>query len=132
MKKLLHIVASPREDESRTLKVSGAFLEAFKEKHPDWVIDELNLFQYVGGKVEGLVKEKKMIVISSRGGDYSSEQMRAFDMQEPYLRTIFAFVGISDMIFIIAQPVDMGPELEKEKLEEARALARKIARDRQL
>jgi FMN-dependent NADH-azoreductase len=43
MKKLLHIIATPREDESRTLKISGAFLESFRQKHPDWVIEELNL-----------------------------------------------------------------------------------------
>ena len=29
MKKLLHIIATPRGEESRTLAVTGAFLEAF-------------------------------------------------------------------------------------------------------
>src|SRR5579872_6069000 len=45
MKKLLHIIASPREDDSRTLQVAGAFLDAFQEKHPDFVYEELNLAQ---------------------------------------------------------------------------------------
>src|SRR5579872_5723941 len=43
MKKLMHIIATPREDDSRTLQVSEVFLEAFQESHADWVIDELNL-----------------------------------------------------------------------------------------
>lgn len=44
MKKLLHIVASPRGKKSRTLRVAGAFLERFNILHPDWLTDELNLF----------------------------------------------------------------------------------------
>ena len=43
MKKLLHIIATPRGEESRTLKVSNVFLDTFREKHADWVIDELDL-----------------------------------------------------------------------------------------
>src|SRR5271169_610043 len=43
MNKLLHLIASPREEQSRTLEVSRAFLEEFKQSHRDWVIEELNL-----------------------------------------------------------------------------------------
>src|SRR5262249_2395078 len=43
MKKLLHIIATPREDESRTLRIAESFLEAFKSTHPDWVVEDLNL-----------------------------------------------------------------------------------------
>ncbi|MDP2905242.1 MAG: hypothetical protein Q8O22_02930 [Candidatus Omnitrophota bacterium] len=39
MKKLLHIIATPRGEESRTLQVTGAFLKAFSEKHADWVVE---------------------------------------------------------------------------------------------
>jgi FMN-dependent NADH-azoreductase len=42
-KKLFHIIATPREDESCTLQISKAFLDEFQEKHHDWVFDELNL-----------------------------------------------------------------------------------------
>lgn len=44
MKKLLHIIAAPRGDESRTLKVSAAFLEALRDAHPACAVDELNLW----------------------------------------------------------------------------------------
>jgi FMN-dependent NADH-azoreductase len=45
MKKLLHIIATPRGEDSRTLKVTATFLEEFTKTHPDWVIDGLNLFK---------------------------------------------------------------------------------------
>ncbi|MFQ5952110.1 MAG: FMN-dependent NADH-azoreductase, partial [Candidatus Omnitrophota bacterium] len=45
MKKLLHIIATPRENESRTLRVTGSFLEAFKTEHSDWTVEELNLYK---------------------------------------------------------------------------------------
>ena len=45
MKKLLHIIATPRGEESRTLKVSRAFLHAFAAGHPYWVVEELDLFK---------------------------------------------------------------------------------------
>ena len=44
MKKLLHVVASPRGEKSRSLKVASAFLEEFREVHPEWLVDEINVF----------------------------------------------------------------------------------------
>jgi FMN-dependent NADH-azoreductase len=207
MKKILHIVATPREDASRTLSVSREFLRSFQEVHPEYVVDELNLvkesvpdltmkrvdgkyvllggkdlfgdlqeawteitqhidrfmsadlylvsspmwnfgipymlkkyidvivqpkflFRYTPTGVEGLVKNKKMVVITSRGGEYVTEDSLKMDFQEPYLRTIFAFVGLNDITFINAQPMDMGMEKQQERLkraiEEAKALAVKI------
>jgi len=45
MKKLMHIIASPRGEESRTLKVSNSFIESFKKNNPDCDIDALNVFE---------------------------------------------------------------------------------------
>lgn len=207
MKKLLHIIASPREDASRTLAVTKGFLEVFQAKHPEFVIDELNLvkeplpdltmkrvdgkyvllggkdlfgelkeswneiiqhierftsadmflistpmwnynipymlkkyidiimqprylFRYTSTGVEGLVKNKKMIVLTSRGGEYLSDQGRKLDFQEPYLRAIFGLSGITDITFVNAQPMDMGKEMQQSNLqkaiEEAKALAAKL------
>src|SRR3989338_10300727 len=190
MKKILHIIATPRQEDSRTLKVTKVFLKKFKNKYPDCEIDELNLFtgilpvltkkkvdgKYIllGGKSlsgefktawqdiekhidrflsadaylistpmwnfsipyvlkqyidiivqpgylfkytekgpEGLVKNKKMVVIASRGGDYGEDSpFHGYDHQEPYLRSIFGLVGINDITFVIAQPMDaFGPEV---------------------
>ena len=38
----------------------------------------------------------------------------AYDFLESYLRAIFGFVGISDMTFFNAQPMDVSPELRRD------------------
>lgn len=207
MKRLLHIIATPRGEDSRTLKVSKVFLEEFKKKYSQCKIDELNLFektspsitvkmvngkyvllgggelsgelkkawkeieieigrflsadgylistpmwnfgipyvlkhyidiiiqpkylfQYTEKGVEGLVKNKKMVVVTSRGGDYGPQSgFQKFDFQEPYLRTIFGFVGITDITFINAQPMDaLGQKVQDEKLNEGKKVAIELAR----
>jgi FMN-dependent NADH-azoreductase len=61
-----------------------------------------------------------MIVVTSRGGDYSENPAKNFDQQEPYLRTAFGFVGISDLNFIHAQPMDAaGPDVREQKIQAA-------------
>ena len=69
-----------------------------------------------------------MVVITSRGGTYNAPDKSALDFQEPYLRAIFGFVGIKDMEFINAQPMDLGPELQTQKIQEAQVQARELAK----
>ena len=101
----------------------------FLKHYLDVILQPKYLFRYTATGVEGLVKNRKMVVITSRGGDYSSgSQSAAFDQQEPYLRTAFGFVGIKDIEFINAQPMDaLGPEVSRQKIEEAGRQARRIA-----
>ena len=206
MKRLLHIIATPRGASSRTLKVSRSFLGDIKRKHPGCIIDEIELFEeilpelsvkrldgkyallggggltvemekawqgmiahidrflgadtylittpmwnfgvpyrlkhyidvifqpkylfrYTKDGVEGLAKNKKMVVVTSRGGDYSaSGPMRSYDYLEPYLKAAFGFVGITDITFINAQPMDaLGPKVQEEKIKEAQSRAREVA-----
>lgn len=206
MKKILHIIATPRGDLSRTLKVSGTFLKELKSKYPGCDIDTLDLFKdmippltlkAVNGKyvllaskdlsgdlkeawrdielsivrflsadaylistpmwnfsipyvlkhyidvivqpkylfrytdkgVEGLAKNKKMVIITSRGGDYSAASpSHAYDYQEPYLRAIFGLVGITDIVFINAEPMDaLGQDAAEEKIKQAQGLAAETA-----
>lgn len=42
--KLLHIIAAPRGERSRTLQISNAFLAELKAKHSSLHVDELDLF----------------------------------------------------------------------------------------
>lgn len=52
----------------------------------------------------GLVRNKKAIVATSRGGSYAEGTPRFdSDFQEPYLRQILAFMGITDVTFIHAE-----------------------------
>jgi FMN-dependent NADH-azoreductase len=87
------------------------------------------LFRYTEHGVEGLVKNKKMFIIASRGGNYSPDSpFRFFDHQEPYLRTVFGFVGITDITFIVAQPTDaLGTEVMQERVTAAQGEAKRLA-----
>jgi FMN-dependent NADH-azoreductase len=51
----------------------------------------------------GLVTGKKVYVLTSRGGAYTPGTPNAqFDFQEPYLRHVLAFIGLTDVTFIHA------------------------------
>ncbi|MEZ4951092.1 MAG: NAD(P)H-dependent oxidoreductase [Saprospiraceae bacterium] len=47
--RLLHINASPRGADSRTLQISNTYLSALKENNPALVVDELDLDGMVAG-----------------------------------------------------------------------------------
>ncbi len=205
MKTLLHLIASPRGQESQTLKISQAVLDRFRARHPDGKIDSLDLFATklpemtsaeVGGKYqllsgkdldektkkawepieahikrfqaaeivlisapmwnfgapyvlkhyadvilqprylfrytetgpEGLAKGKKVIVASTRAGDYSEgAPAKAMDHLTPWLATILGFIGITDISWLIAQPLWAAPEVAaknlQEQIEKAKALS---------
>jgi FMN-dependent NADH-azoreductase len=204
--KLLHIVATPRPDNSNTLRVSDAYLEALKAQDGDLTIEVLDLFKtdvpavagdnieakytlmigqpidqrhqkswqliesliehfrsadaylisapmwnfnipyalkyYIDaivqpgylfyynemGQAIGMIEGKKMVCITTRGGDYSEgSPYQPYDFQEPYLRAIFGFVGITDMHFINAQPMDVTPEMREAAVEKGIEEARELA-----
>lgn len=54
---------------------------------------------------EGLLKDKKALVITTRGGSYTGKPL---DFQEPYLRAVFDFIGMTDVTFIHAENLAMG------------------------
>ena len=87
----------------------------------DRVLQAGRTFRYTAAGPEGLAGGKKVIVAESRGGVYSTtEGGRAMDHQESYLQTIFGFVGISDVQFVRAEGVGMGPEAKAQALASAR------------
>jgi len=74
-------------------------------------------FRYTEKGPVGLAGGKKVIIASSRGGFYSTnDALQALDHQEAYLRTIMGFFGISDVTVIRAEGVAMGPEFRDKAL----------------
>jgi FMN-dependent NADH-azoreductase len=52
----------------------------------------------------GLLGNRKVVVITARGGAYKKgTPQEMFDFQEPYLRHVFGFVGLTDVTFIHAE-----------------------------
>ena len=53
---------------------------------------------------KGLLENKKVVVITARGGSYRKDGPTSkFDFQEPYLRHILSFIGVTDVTFIHAE-----------------------------
>ena len=79
-------------------------------------------FRYSEKGAEGLAGGKRVIVASSRGGFYGPQTPIAFlDHQENYLRGIFGFFGITDVTFIRAEGIALGPDQRAKAIEAAKS-----------
>ena len=60
-------------------------------------------FSYADGTPKGLIIGKKATFIIATGGIYDAQtQMASFNFVEPYLRSIFGFLGVTDATFLTA------------------------------
>jgi FMN-dependent NADH-azoreductase len=58
-------------------------------------------FSYADGKPKGLLTGKKATFIIATGGVYDAQtQMASFNFVEPYLRSVFGFLGVIDVTFL--------------------------------
>ncbi|MGV2292047.1 NAD(P)H-dependent oxidoreductase [Trinickia sp. YCB016] len=83
----------------------------------DWIARAGVTFRYTENGPEGLVKGKKVFVVSARGGKY---QGTPNDTQTPYLKTFLGFLGMTDVSFIYAEGLNMGPDAANAALAGAR------------
>ena len=85
-------------------------------------------FRYTEKGPEGLAGGKTVIVASTRGGLYGPGSANAaLEHQESYLRSVFGFLGITDIRFVRAEGVNLGEEQRARSLEEAEAAIRDLA-----
>ncbi|MGK9165156.1 FMN-dependent NADH-azoreductase [Inquilinus limosus] len=68
-------------------------------------------FRYGETGAEGLVTGKKVYLVEARGGVYSDGPYKPFDFQEPYLRHLLGFIGLTDVEAIAVEGVSFGPEM---------------------
>jgi FMN-dependent NADH-azoreductase len=81
-------------------------------------------FKYGATGPVGLVTGKKVYAVLTRGGMYRDQ---ASDTQVPYLRMLLGFLGMTDIEFIYAEGLAMGPDAEAKALESARTEIARIA-----
>jgi FMN-dependent NADH-azoreductase len=81
-------------------------------------------FQYTAQGPEGLLKGKKVYAVMARGGKYRGSPA---DSQVPYLRQVLGFLGMTDVEFIYAEGLAMGPDAEAAALSEAREKIAELA-----
>lgn len=75
-------------------------------------------FRYTENGPVGLLGGKKVFVALARGGRYRDTPM---DTQVPYLKVVLGFLGISDVSFIYAEGLNMGPEVAQQGFAQAEA-----------
>lgn len=69
-------------------------------------------FRYTANGPEGLSGGKRVIIASVRGGFYNAESgLAALDHQEAYLKTVFGFLGVTDIEFVRAEGVNISPDV---------------------
>ena len=60
-------------------------------------------FSYADGTPKGLLTGKKATFLIATGGIYDAQtQMASFNFVEPYLRSVFGFLGVTDVTFLTA------------------------------
>jgi len=80
-------------------------------------------FHYTANGPEGLAGGKRVIIASGRGGLHAGSPA---DFQEPYLRQVFAFLGVNDVEFVRAEGVAYSPQHRTDALAQAHAAIKGI------
>ena len=75
-------------------------------------------FRYTEKGPEGLLPGKKVYLALARGGRYRGTEA---DSQVPYLKTVLGFLGMTDVNFIYAEGLNMGPQAAAQGFAEAEA-----------
>ena len=88
----------------------------------DYLLRAGATFRYDETGVHGLITGKKVYLVQARGGVYSDGPSKPFDFQEPYLKHLFSFVGVTDIETIAVEGVAYGPDVAEKAV--AGALAR--------
>jgi FMN-dependent NADH-azoreductase len=83
-------------------------------------------FQYTASGPEGLLKGKTVYVVTTRGGVHRDQ---ASDTVVPYLRNVLAFLGMTDVHFVYAEGLAMGPEAEARGIADAQSQMSELLHD---
>jgi len=67
-------------------------------------------FRYTPQGPVGLCVGKRAYIVSTRGGVYSTPDRAPWDFQEPYLRAILQFIGISEVEVVQAEGLALSSE----------------------
>jgi FMN-dependent NADH-azoreductase len=87
----------------------------------DHVLRAGRTFQYGAAGAEGLMTGRRAIVLVARAGIYPADAGQAADFQIPYVRALLAFIGITDVTFVVAEGLAFGPEVAAKAVADALA-----------
>ncbi|MBI5255898.1 MAG: NAD(P)H-dependent oxidoreductase [Burkholderiales bacterium] len=83
-------------------------------------------FRYTEHGPEGLLTGKTVYLVLTRGGIHRD---RPSDTVVPYLKTVLGFLGMTDLRFIYAEGLGLGPEAEARGVAEAQAQIAQLLHD---
>jgi FMN-dependent NADH-azoreductase len=75
MSRLLYIQASPRGQRSHSIAVTDAFIEAYEQKHPDYEIDILNVFDASIPNFDGPAVQAKYTIMHGKSHSQTEQQV---------------------------------------------------------
>lgn len=68
-------------------------------------------FRYTANGPEGLMGAKRVIIAVARGGLYGEDSgQRSVEHAERYLADVFAFIGVTDLTFVVAEGLKISDE----------------------
>ncbi len=76
-------------------------------------------FRYTATGPEGLLKGKKVYIVRASGGVYTEGPMKSFNFQEPYLKAVLGFLGVTDIEVVHIEGIAFGPEAVEKALSAA-------------
>lgn len=87
----------------------------------DQIVRAGRTFAVTEAGYKGLVEGKKALILTAEGGQYRPGMpTESYNFQEPYLRGILGFMGITDVTFIHGDGLSLGDEVRKKSLAEAK------------
>jgi len=94
----------------------------------DRVVVAGKTFRYGADGAEGLLKNKKVFIASSRGNVYAAgSPAAALEHHESYLTGVLSFIGLTDVTIVRAEGLAFGPEAKEAAMLKARANIAAIA-----
>jgi FMN-dependent NADH-azoreductase len=88
----------------------------------DRVVVAGKTFRYGAKGAEGLLKNKKVFIASSRGSVYAAGSPAvALEHHESYLTGVLSFVGLTDVAIVRAEGLALGTESKEAAMRKARA-----------
>lgn len=82
-------------------------------------------FRYTAQGPAGLLTGKKAYVFATRGGQYAGTDL---DTQTAYVRQFLSFLGITDVEFVYAEGLAIGPEIKNAALARAQRAVSDLVR----
>jgi FMN-dependent NADH-azoreductase len=91
----------------------------------DYLLRPRVSFRYTEKGPEGLLGDRKVVVIESRAGVYEG----AADLQTAHLRTMLNFAGLKDLTFVTAEGLAFGPDAAQAAIAKAADQLAALARE---